>query len=134
MSGDVEVIEPRLARRCAAERVGERPCRAAPLRDSAFCFWHDPLRAEDAAAARALGGKRRRRQTVVAAGYDVVPLDSAAGIRRILEIAMLDVLPLENSVARARVLIAAAQAARRLLEVEALAHGAGVVPSDGSTE
>jgi hypothetical protein len=37
-------------------------------------------------------------------------------IRRIIEIATIDVLGLENSIARARVLIAAAMAATRLLE------------------
>lgn len=44
-----------------------------------------------------------------------MPLDSVEGIRRVLEAAVLDVLPLEPSVARARTLIAAALAAARLL-------------------
>jgi hypothetical protein len=38
-------------------------------------------------------------------------------IRRIIEIAIFDALGLENSIARCRVLISAAQAATRLLEV-----------------
>ena len=65
------------------------------------------------------GGQRRRRQKVVAAGYGLAPLGSVEGIRRVLEIAVLDVMSLANSVGRARVLIAAAQAATRPLEVEA---------------
>ena len=54
----------------------------------------------------------------MAVAYDVGPLDNIAGIRRVLEAAVLDVLPLERSVARARVLIAAGLAAARLLELE----------------
>jgi hypothetical protein len=43
-------------------------------------------------------------------------MGSVEDIRRILEIATIDVLGLENSIARARVLISAAQAATKLLE------------------
>jgi len=44
-------------------------------------------------------------------------LESIESIRRILEIATLDALGLDNSIARARVLIAAAMAATNLLKV-----------------
>ena len=37
-----------------------RRCGATPLSDSAYCFWHDPDHAEEAAAARKLGGHRRK--------------------------------------------------------------------------
>jgi hypothetical protein len=94
-----------------------RPCRAFPLRDSAFCFWHTPEKEEEAAEARRLGGLRRRREKTVAGAYDFAGLGSVESIRRILEIATLDALGLDNSIARARVLIAAALAAARLLEV-----------------
>ena len=40
-----------------------------------------------------------------------------SGLRRVLEIAAVDALSLENSVARSRVLIAVVQAGARLLEV-----------------
>jgi hypothetical protein len=119
MSGEIEVFEPtRPARRCFATAADGTSCRAAPVRDSVHCFWHNPLTVEQAQEARRLGGIRRRREGVVAAAYDVGPLDSVAGIRRVLEAAVLDVLPLENSVGRARVLIAASLAAARLLELE----------------
>ena len=48
--------------------------------------------------------------------YDFEGLDSVDAIRRILEIATIDVLGLENSVVRAPVLISAVQAATELLE------------------
>lgn len=103
-------------RRCAQEMPDGRLCQAPPGRDSALCFWHDPGKAEDLAEAQRLGGLRRRRERTLAAAYDVAGLGSIEAIRRILEIATLDALGLENSIARARVLIAAAVAAAKLLE------------------
>jgi hypothetical protein len=68
------------------------------------------------AEARRLGGLRPRREKTVSGAYDFEGLGSVDAIRRILEIATIDVLGLENSVVRARVLISAAQAATKLLE------------------
>jgi hypothetical protein len=48
--------------------------------------------------------------------YDFAGLDTVQSIRRILEIATLDALRLDNSIVRARVLISAALAAAKLLE------------------
>lgn len=87
------------------------------MREQPFCFWHSPDREEDAAEARRLGGLRRRREKTLAGAYDLAGLDSVGAIRRVLEIATLDALGLENSIARARVLISAALAAAKLLEV-----------------
>ncbi len=87
------------------------------MRDESFCFWHAPEREEDAAEARKLGGLRRRREKTVSGAYDFAGLGSAESIGRIIEIATIDALGLENSIARCRVLIAAALAASRLLEV-----------------
>jgi hypothetical protein len=57
----------------------------------------------------------------VSGAYDFAGLGSVESIRRILEIATLDALGLDNSIARARVLIAAAMAAAKLLETGELA-------------
>jgi hypothetical protein len=90
------------------------------MHDGDLCFWHAPDHAEEAAAARKLGGQRRRRESTLAGAYELGPLDTIAGIRRILEIAVLDALGMENGVARVRLLIAAAQALGRLLETRDL--------------
>jgi hypothetical protein len=98
-------------------KTGDR-CGAPPMHDGEFCFWHSPEHAEEAAAARKLGGQRRRRESTLAGAFDVDGLDSVAGIRRVLEIVTFDGLSMEsNSVARGRLLIAAAQALTKLLEV-----------------
>jgi hypothetical protein len=81
-----------------------------------LCLWHSPDREEEAAEARRLGGLRRRREKAVSGAYDLVGLDSVQAIRRILEIATIDTLGLENSIVRSRTLISAAVAAAKLLE------------------
>ena len=78
---------------------------------------HSPDHTAEASEARRLGGLRRRRETTLALAYDFEGLGSTESIGRVIEIATLDALGLENSIARCRVLIAAALAASRLLEV-----------------
>jgi hypothetical protein len=95
---------------------GGRDCGAPPGRDSAFCFWHDPGKADEVAEAQRLGGVRRKRERTIAAAYDFTGLGSIDAIRRILEVATTDALSLENSIARVRALISAALAAAKLLE------------------
>ena len=104
-------------RRCLAKLADGRPCRASPMRDQAYCLFHSPDHSAEVAEARKLGGIRRRREQTLSVAYDFEGLGSTESIGRILEIATLDALGLENSIARCRVLIAAALAASRLLEV-----------------
>jgi len=78
---------------------------------------HAPEHAQAMVEARRLGGLRRRREATVAGAYDFVDLQSVANIRRILEIAVLDTLGLENSIARSRTLAYLGMTAIKLLEV-----------------
>ncbi len=102
---------------CTATTVAGRRCRAAPLRDGTQCFAHSPDTAEEAAAARRLGGIRRKREKTLAGAYELTGLDTVESIRRLVMIATFDALALDNSIARARVLLSAALAAAKLLEV-----------------
>lgn len=106
-----------LRRRCAYEMPGARPCAAPPGRDSRYCFWHDPDKADDLAEAQRLGGQRRRRERTIAAAYEFTGLGSTEAIGRLFEIATTDALSLENTLARGRLLISAGLAALRLIEV-----------------
>jgi len=111
-----------LARRtCRTILPGGQPCRAAPRIDGDHCFWHDPETAEEAAQARKLGGQRRRREGLVTGAYEFNGLTSVEEIRRLLMVAALDTLGLDNGVQRNRTLVAVAQAATKLLEVGELA-------------
>jgi hypothetical protein len=87
------------------------------MRDSDLCFWHDPDHVAEAEQARRLGGQRRRREKITEGAYDLEGLDTLEGIRRLLSVALLDAVGLENSVARCRVIISGVQAAAKLLEV-----------------
>jgi hypothetical protein len=105
---------------CAGELPDGRRCRSWPIRGEPYCLWHSPDREEEAAEARRLGGLRRRREKAVSGAYELTGLDSVQAIRRILEIATIDTLGLENSILRSRTLISAAVAAGRLLETNEL--------------
>ena len=104
-------------RACNALREDGCPCGAPPLRDGEFCYWHDPAHAQEVAEARRLGGLRRRREATVSGAYDFEGLGSVSHIRRLVEVAVLDTLGLENSIARARTLAYLAQTVALLLEV-----------------
>lgn len=102
---------------CTSTTADGRRCRAAPLRGETECFMHSPERADEAAAARRLGGIRRKREKTLAGAYELTGLDTVESIRRLVMIATFDALALDNSIARARVLLSAALAAAKLLEV-----------------
>ena len=101
---------------CRAVKDDGQPCGAPRLRDGEYCFWHSPDHAEELAEAQRLGGLRRRKEKTVAGAYDLEGLDDVPKIRRLLEIAVLDTLSLENSVARSRTLAYLAQIALKSLE------------------
>ncbi len=112
-------------------------CRAAPVKDGDHCFWHSPEYAEDVAEARRLGGLRRRREVAVSGAYEVNGLETVGDLRRLLVIAALDTLGLENSIARARTLGYLVGVAGKLLETGELeerlaaleaAHGQKTLP------
>jgi hypothetical protein len=97
-------------------RAGSR-CQAPPGRDREFCFWHDPEHTEAAAEARRLGGLRRRREGTLQGAYELDGVDSVTGLRRYLEVALYELMGLENSVARSRAIFCGVLAAAKLLEV-----------------
>ena len=106
-----------LERVCKGNKDNGEPCRQAPLQGSDFCFWHSPDHAEEAAEARRLGGLRRRKEKITSGAYDFENLGSVTQVRRLLEIAVLDTLGLENSIARSRTLAYLALVALKALEV-----------------
>jgi hypothetical protein len=110
-----------------------------PLLDSDFCWAHDKENAEAAAEARRIGGLRRRREATLAGAYDLSGLDSVDGLRRVLDIALVDSLNLDNGVPRNRTLIAivmvglkalaTGELADRVEALEAIIKRQGLQPS-----
>ncbi len=103
-------------RRCTAIKEDGDRWQAAPLVDADQCFWHAEASAKEAAEARRLGGLRRRREGAIGGAYEFAGLESVPAIRRLLEIAAVDVLSAEPSIAKARTLVYVAMAAARLHE------------------
>ncbi len=89
---------------CSFRKPDGQRCRAAPLIDQEHCFWHSPEHAEEAAEARRLGGFRKRREAAVVGAYDLEGMDSLTFLQRVLEIALLDTLGMDNTLNRSRVL------------------------------
>ena len=104
------------SRTCSFVKDDGTRCQAPPLLEGDRCFWHDPDHAAEAAEASRVGGLRRRRERTISGAYDLEGLENVPQIRRVLVIAAVDALGLENSVARVRALIALTQAAAKLLE------------------
>ncbi len=106
-----------MRRRCVIPRSDGQPCQMAPQHERPYCFAHDPERAAEASEARRMGGLRRRKEGTIAVAYDLPGLDTVAGIRRLVDIVVIDGIGLDNGIARLRVLIAAASTAISLLKV-----------------
>ena len=106
-----------IRRQCAFVLRSGQTCRMHPLQNSEFCWAHSPERKKDVQEARRLGGLRRKRESTISGAYQFESLNSVEGIRRIVLIAVLDALSMENSMSRVRTLAYLAQVALRMLEV-----------------
>jgi hypothetical protein len=106
-----------VGRACIYIRATGRPCRATPLRDEPFCFWHAPETAEEAAEARRLGGLHRRKKKTVGAVFGFGGLRTVEDNLALLETAAVKTLSLENSVSRNRALASYAAIGAKLIEV-----------------
>ena len=78
---------------------------------------HSPEHAAKVAEARRLGGLRRRREKTIEGAYDYEGIRSVDHIQRVLEIAVLDTIGLENSISRSRTLAYLCQVAIKALEI-----------------
>ena len=87
------------------------------MADADLCFWHDPEHQQEAAEARRLGGLRRRREGAVSGAYGLEGLRSVGDVQRVLEIAVIDTISLDNSPGRNRTLGSLAGMALKALEV-----------------
>ena len=105
-----------MTRRCTFRKPNGQSCMAPRLRDGDFCLMHSPEHAAEVAEARRLGGIRRKREVAVTGAYELNGLESVKDIRRLLEIAVLDTLAMENSMNRNRTIAYLAQVALKALE------------------
>ena len=62
---------PRAIRRCKAMKQSGEGCHTAALPKSAFCYFHDPAKADERREAQALGGRQNRIRALDATAPDV---------------------------------------------------------------
>lgn len=107
---------------CTSLRADGRPCKATPLRDEPYCFFHSPETAEEAADARRLGGLHRRKRKSVSTVYGFAGLRTIGDNQALLETAVIETLAIENSISRNRALAAMAATGGKLIELGDLAE------------
>lgn len=105
-------------RTCRARNSRGDQCGATVMHDSEFCVFHDPAFADTLQEARKAGGQRKRREATVAAAYNLGGLEPIELLHRLWAIVMSDVLPMDNSLIRARVLLGVIAAGVKLREVD----------------
>jgi hypothetical protein len=91
---------------CNAKTKNGQACKAAAQKNSRYCFTHDPATRAQQAKARKAGGLARH--TPHFADQDTLPANVATleEARGILSYTLAEVIGMDNSIARARVLIA----------------------------
>lgn len=123
-----------IKRTCAAVKSDGSLCRSWAVAGSAFCQAHEPARAAGMAEARRKGGHARHGRRIGTTGdSEPIRLQTLADVLALLERTANDLLAMENSVSRARALVALAAAwadcfetseiERRLTALEAAQHG-----------
>lgn len=108
-------------RACTYVMPEGRTCRATPLRDAPFCFWHSPDTADELAEARRTGGFHRRKKRAVATIYGFSGLRTIEDLQTLLETLVTETMALDNSLSRNRTAGAFVTIGAKLLETGDLA-------------
>ena len=103
-------------RLCKALKQDDSACGSFPLHDGEFCYMHTPENADAMQEARRVGGLRKRREGTLEVIYEVDGMETVLQLRRVLKIAVMEALGLENSPARLRLLLNAVAVGAKLLE------------------
>lgn len=98
-----------MATQCKAKtRTGAR-CTAYAVNDSQYCFTHDPARARERAQAHKRGGRNRIAPKVGTWNKRIATIADA--LECLNDLVLPDLIALENTVPRARAIIAAIESA-----------------------
>src|SRR5690349_21650623 len=92
--------------KCKAKTATGKPCKMNAIKGGRFCFTHAPETRQAQAAARRLGGKNS--STPHAGNAADIPADiaSIAEAGKILKYTLAELIVMENSIPRARALLA----------------------------
>lgn len=103
-------------RTCRGTTKSGDPCRMAPLKDSTFCWNHDPKTAKKREASRQKGGRASRR-ALPSELAGTIEIREAKDALALLTLAANETLRLDNSVSRNRALGDLAYKALRAIEI-----------------
>ncbi len=106
-----------VGRTCTYQKADGRSCRANPLRDGPFCFWHSPETADELPDAQRMGRLHQRKKRTVATIYGFGGLRTIEDYAALLETITIETMALENSIARNRAVTAMVATGLRLVEV-----------------
>lgn len=105
-----------IAKQCKAKTKGGARCGAYAVTGSDFCLTHDPARAKERAERNRKGG-RAKASPKATAGIAAPQIESIADVIALVNYVIADLWLLENTVPRARGLLAAGDAAVKALEI-----------------
>ena len=103
--------------RCTATTTKNTQCRAGVVKGGEFCFWHDPSQGHARAKARKKGGQRRRTEHAGDPYQLPATFTTLADANKLLDYVLAEVLPMENSIARARVLLSIHENILKAIEI-----------------
>ena len=103
--------------KCRAKTASGKPCQAQARKGGAFCFTHDPASGQARALARKRGGERNRTQHGGDSNGLPKQIKTLDDLRAVYDYTLAELLPMENSIPRARLLLAFIDSGLRLFEV-----------------
>lgn len=107
-------------RQCEATNRRGRQCEAHALASSAYCWFHDPAKAQERKEARASGGQARAGLMITQGNTQPREIKSVGDILSLLSETVSDVLLLQNSLARAQTIARLSLAMVKCFEVSEL--------------
>ena len=91
---------------CKAFTISGKPCGMKPISGKQYCFNHSPQHGRARAEARKRGGEARHTPHFAQAGTLPAKVETLAEANGILTYTLAEVIGMDNSIARARVLLA----------------------------
>ena len=92
--------------KCKSKTTNGQACQAQAIKGSQFCFIHDPASGKARALARKRGGERNRIPHTGDASKIPASVRTIDDVLAVLDYALAESMPLENSVQRGRLIVA----------------------------
>jgi hypothetical protein len=90
---------------CKAKNKNGQPCKMQAIKGSRYCFAHNPATSQARAQARKRGGENRNTPHFADASMLPKKVNKLDDAKKILHYTLLEVSGMDNSIARARVLL-----------------------------